>query len=723
MGRSLIHQDSRACLWYASHVHGEAGCIGSRQEMGTLKYPDTETGDDTEAVAGISFADPYRWLERENEVVHEWQRAQNRLADEYVGRWRHIDAAREGVDHYFVDRISVLPRFVGGSWYRIRLSTGSPSPCVVISSTAYGEGREIAISVSAKNGESPILTWCSPSPDGRIIAVGVCSDGSENNRIVLVDAASGDLLPGAPPQILMDAWMGGVCWLPDGSGFYFLALDGDPSQFKQVVLLHDLATCEQLRAKIPLPSNSTGYTLVTSSRDGRWAVASYGVHAPRPVALRDLTLPNSPWRPFITWVSGAVTGFVQDHRFIAITDVNASRGRVVAIPLDAENPNATDEWLELLAESDVVLRSIKLIGDHIYVTGFLETYSHVLILDRDGRFIRNLSLPGRGAIAEPLYPLMNGIPTGHPDEYYFVFSTFIESWGVYRHLPGSEVVESVCAPAIRIEGAIVEDHWARSEDGTLVPYHTVRLPTVGKAGPNPALIYAYGAFNIALLPEYPGAMAAFIAAGGIYVHGHIRGGAELGLEWWRAGRMKNKQHCYEDLYAIAEDLIAKGLTTPDLLAMTGRSNGGLMAGVVATQRPELWRALVSQVPVTDLIGILRDSYGRYAVTGEFGDPNDPAEVMRIAGFSPYHLVREGVQYPPLYIAAGANDRRSPAWHARKFAARLQAVSAAGGNPVLLRVRDNAGHGFATSRAIQRDTYADWLAFLMQELGMTPGKGV
>jgi prolyl oligopeptidase len=310
------------------------------------------------------------------------------------------------------------------------------------------------------------------------------------------------------------------------------------------------------------------------------------------------------------------------------------------------------------------------------------------------------------------------IPSGHPEEYYFVFSSFTQSWGVFRHRLLEDTVETVRAPEVNIPDAVVEDRWAVSADGVRVPYHTVRLAGVDTR-PLPALIYAYGAFNVPLLPEYPGGLAAFIAAGGLYVHGHIRGGAELGLDWWRSGRMKNKQNCFRDLYAIAEDLIKQGLSTPAQLAMTGRSNGGLMAGVAATQRPDLWRAIVAQVPVMDLIGILRDSYGSYAVAKEYADPTDPDEVTRLAGFSPYHMVKAGTAYPAVFIDAGATDPRCPAWHARKFAARLQAATVARSAPILLRVRENAGHGPATAKAVQLEGTAEWLAFVMRELGMVP----
>jgi len=685
--------------------------------MMQLSYPESKRGEDFDEAAGIRFADPYRWLERDDDEVRRWQTRQNDLSDIYVQQWPYTLELGRYLEHYLVERIATVPRFVAGQWFRAAQASAGAPPRLVVSTTAYGEGRDIAIRIAEPQAGSTVINWIAPSPDGRLVAVGLCCDGSENNRIELIDVSTGTPLANPPPQLLMDAWMGGVCWLPDAHGFYYLALEGEPQKFRQIVMFHDVRSGAHRPAPVPLPNpHSADYTLITLSRDGSYLVASHGLQAPRPVAVKDLHEPRGQWRSFITSVDGTVSGFVHEGMFIAVSDVGAPRGRVVAIPLDAADPNDSEQWRVLVSESDFVLRSIRPIGEHFYLSGFRETYSEVRVLDVHGRAVDEVPLPSKGAISESLFPLMDQVPSGHPDEYIFVFSSLIESWGVYRHVPGACALDTLRSPQVRIENAVIADHWATSADGTRIPYHTVCLKRAEGRLPAPALLYAYGAFNLALLPEYPGAMAAFIRAGGVYVHGHIRGGAEFGLEWWRAGRMKYKQNCFDDLYAIAEDLRSKGITAPDKLAMTGRSNGGLMAGVAALQRSDLWRAVVSQVPVTDLIGILRDAYGRYALSGEYADPTQPEEIRRLVTFSPYHLVRPGLRHPAFFIEAGATDPRCPPWHARKLAASMQAMTD-GGAPVLLRVRENAGHGLATPKDIQLCSYTQWLAFVMRELSM------
>jgi len=302
-------------------------------------------------------------------------------------------------------------------------------------------------------------------------------------------------------------------------------------------------------------------------------------------------------------------------------------------------------------------------------------------------------------------------------------SPLTASPGIFAHTPGEQRIATLRPPRVTLENAVVEDAWAVSSDGTRVPYHVVWHKDAkdedAKAGsPRPTLIYAYGGYNYPLAPHFPGPMAAMVGLGGNFVLAHVRGGGELGLDWWQGGQMRNKQNSYDDLYAVAEQLIARGDCTPALLALTGSSNGGLMAGVALTQRPDLWAVVVPRVPVLDLVGACREAYGRQAITEEMADVNDPAQVRRLVSFSPYHCVKDNVRYPAVFLEAGATDPRCPPWHARKFAARLQRATA-GDAPILLHVWENAGHGWATDPKITLAQNTEWLSFVWGRLGIAP----
>ncbi|MBV9847462.1 MAG: S9 family peptidase [Kutzneria sp.] len=682
-----------------------------------MTYPHTRVVEATETLAGVSFPDPYRWLEDDTEEVRSWQRAQRELADAWVLQWPHYERLREMVAHLHVDHRPVLPRFAGGHWFRVHLPRGAGQAQALVADEPMGAGRVLFDPTTECPERPPFLSWISPSPDGRTLALGVCADGSEQNMIRLVDVATGALLDDPPRHVVMDAWTGGVHWLPDSSGFFFAGLTGTALDGEQVVYLHRRSPqVSTVRVDGPAWSQERHWRTVLIAPQGRYAVAVERVLTPIPLAIAELTDEPLRWRPFVTSVPGTLAGHIIGNEYIAVTDVDAPRGRLVAIDLDAEDPNDPGCWRELVAESDAVIRSVTPVGDLLYLKEFVDTYARVRIVDTAGAAHGQVPLPGRGALVDRL-PLTSLIPQGHPDQFVFGYSSLTTSWGIYRHLPGHTDIQTLAEPRVQLDDVYVEDRWAVSADGTRVPYHVLRRTDLAVDHPRPALIFGYGGYNTPWVPEFPGAMAALALSGGLFVHAHLRGGGEFGLEWWHGGRLRNKQNCFQDLYALAEDLIAAGLSTPRSLAVTGLSNGGLLAGVAVTQRPDLWAAVIPRVPVLDLINC-RDGYSRAATSLEYADIDDPDEVHRLATFSPYHLVRDHTAYPAVFLEAGETDPRCPAWHASKFAARLQAATASDA-PILLRVWDNAGHGGATDQNTVMAQHTHWLAFALCRLGLTP----
>lgn len=680
-----------------------------------LKYPPTRQVNAVDGQAGVVFADPYRWLEENTPEVRSWQEAQAELASIYVRQWPHFEALQRSIDRFAVEvRGGFVLRFAAGHWFWMQDGN------ILTGATPLTGGRVVFDPKSEKSTrpDTPaVVLWMSPSPNGQLLAVGVCTDGSEHNTIRLVKVASGALLPNSPPQQLMDSWTGGAGWHPDSHGFFFEALDGPAQSFNRQLFFHDVGAGTQTVVALPgVDPKDRDYTIVTASTDGRYLLAHHRLSTPIPVAFKDLSTPDSPWHPFVTEVDGMLLGHVIGDRFVGFTDVNARRGRIVALALNSPTPNDPKTWTELVPESAAVIRSTYAISTHLYIAELVDTYARIRVLDREGR-LQEMPLPGKGVVQELPFPLMSLIPRGHPQAFVFTYSSLATSAAVYSHRPSAKSLTVLRPPEAILQDVVIEEFWVASADGTRVPYHTIRLKSVDVEKPQPTLINAYGGFNISWLPGFPGPMASFVAAGGVFVNANIRGGGEFGKDWWEGGRLKHKQNCYADLYAVAEDLIHSDRTRADLLAVTGGSNGGLMAGVALTQRPELWTAVIPQSPLLDVIGAMRDPYARHFLTLEYGNPDDPDEVRRMAGFSPYQLVKDGTKYPAVYIDAGDTDPRCAPWHARKLAARLQAASA-GDAPLLLHVWKNAGHGgWATDKSIQNQREAAWLAFCMMQLGM------
>ncbi|MBB4914919.1 prolyl oligopeptidase family serine peptidase [Streptosporangium saharense] len=678
----------------------------------TLRYPPARTVEVFEDVAGVRVPDPYRWLEQETDEVRHWQRRQAELATATVYEGRDRRAVQDLIRAYDSGSRPALPRHAAGRWFRAVTPPGGGAPAVVVADRPLGAGRTVID--LAGYGEA-FLSWLAPSPDGRILALGVCTDGSEHNTIHLVEVDSGRTLDGAPEQILHSAWAGGVSWLPDSGGFYFFALTGSPREFRQAVFLHRLGGATTVEP-IPVGEGSREYTLVQTSPDGRWAVAAHRVGSPVPVAVRDLSDPGARWRPFVTGCAGTVAGHVVGDSYVAVTDVGAPRGRVVAIPLDTADPGDPGTWREIVPEGETVLRSLTPVGEHLYLSEFDRTFARVRIIDRSGTVVGEVPLPGRGALSAPFFAL-TALAVGAPtDDFVFAFSTPTSSWGLYRHRPGEQEPETLIAPTVVLDASL-EEGWAVAPDGVRVPYHVVCPSGSDPARPAPTLISAYGAANVPLLPQYQPDLAAFVAAGGVLVQAYLRGGGEFGRDWYLAAHRENKRVRDSDLVAVAEHLVAEGLTAPDRLALTGGSDGGLMCGVAVTTRPDLWRAVLPREPLLDLVGGTRDPYLDFVIRKAWADPDDPEQVRRLLGLSPYELVKPGV-FPAVYVQAGAADPRCGPWHARKFVARLQAAQR-GSEPILLHVFDNAGHGAATPHDVAVAQDAEWLAFLIGTLSL-PG---
>ena len=680
--------------------------------MTKLPYPASRTVDATDGRAGVEFPDPYRWLEEETEEVRAWQRAQADLASGQVRQWPHFDALKERVAHFSLKRFQSLPKSGGGEWFWSETVDEQSQASLFVGAEPYARGRRLFDPDDVSKTRPPFLSWVSPSPDGSVVGIGLCTDGSEANSIRLIDVATGRSLPKPPEQILPDAWMGGIIWLPDSSGFFFQALTKDVAANQRAVYFHDLAAGTQTEQDLG-PIDPNEWVHIGISDDSRHAVAHRSMMAPFPFAVK--SLPDGDWRPFVTEVNASIAGYILGDDYVAVTDLDAERGRVVRIPLDCAEPNDPTAWETVVPESEAALRTLTVVANHFYVAEFVETYSRIRVFDERGQLRGSVPLPDRGALVEMPFPMMNLEHRANADAFVFAFSSLTRSAGVYRHVPGGSETETLKAPERILENVVVDDYEATSEDGTRIPYHVVRRADVESG---PSLLYAYGGFNAPWPPVFPNVMAPLVEAGALFVHCHLRGGGEFGRGWWEGGRLQNKTNCYKDLYAIAEDLAARGLSSHDQMALTGGSNGGMLCGMAITERPDLWAAVLPRVPFLDLLGSLRTAYGYAACAVEFGDPEDPDEIRRMAQFSPYNRVEPGRDYPAVFIDAGDTDPRCPPFHARKFAARLQAANPEG-QPVLVHIWENVGHGWATDEAVALEEHTEGLGFVMQHIGLTP----
>ncbi|MGW8267776.1 MAG: prolyl oligopeptidase family serine peptidase, partial [Longimicrobiales bacterium] len=298
------------------------------------------------------------------------------------------------------------------------------------------------------------------------------------------------------------------------------------------------------------------------------------------------------------------------------------------------------------------------------------------------------------------------------NRFFFTYNSFTQPTTLYLAEEDGSVREVRSLPdQFSAEGLEVEQHQATSEDGTQVPYFVVRQRIAPLDGSNPTLLTGYGGFQISSTPSYLGAFGkGWVEGGGVYVLANIRGGGEFGPSWWKAALKEDRQRAYDDFIAVAEDLISRGITSPEHLGIMGGSNGGLLVGAALTQRPDLYGAVVAQVPLLDMKRYHKLLAGA-SWMAEYGDPDDPAEWAFISRYSPYQNLREDVEYPRPFIFTTTRDDRVHPGHARKMAALMESY----GHDVLYFENVEGGHGAGVTPEQQAESMALTLAYLHKQL--------
>lgn len=681
----------------------------------TLAYPQTQQRPEAVAFGAVRYDDPYRWLEEDSDpAVAEWQRAQDALAQDYLaGLPAAPDFARRVAAIGETDDVTI-PIFAAGRWFRRYVPEDQDLAVVEICDDPAGPGRRL-IDLNAMRTDEPLsIGNFIPSPDGRKAIFTWTAGGREEPDLRVIDIDTGEaLVDGVPHRKPQN-----FAWLPDSSGFIYLALDaalaGEPSLHRVNLADPSAVTAEDLRVDHPVARPIL-------CADRRHIVLAVDHLAPRLDYILD-TQGDAGWQPFLKGVPGIFRGDILGDNFLAITDDGAPRGRLVAIPL--ATPTQRETWKEIIPPSDNVLAFVMVSGDRAVLLDWVDTYSRLRVIGQDGVIEGEIELPGRGMVnsfgANMVLPTMiDPMARGADGEILFVFSAFGQSAALYGANLDTREARQLTAPRATLDVQTL-DLEARSADGARVLYHVVARAGLDLTKPQPAVITGYGGFNVSVAPGWMGAQwAAWIAAGGVVALAHLRGGGEHGTPWFEQGRMKLKQNSFNDVHAIAEDLIARGISASDRIGVTGGSNGGVMASAVAVQRPDLYRASVPVVPITDVLGRVRDPVTMVSSL-DYGDPADPVMAEVINSWSPYQNVRDSIAYPALLIDCGANDPRCPPWHGRKFAARVQQATT-GDRPVLLRVRADAGHG-SVGRAQKERMSADILAFFAHQLGLASETG-
>ena len=673
--------------------------------------PPTRADDVVEVLHGIEVADPYRWLEDgDDPEVRAWTAAQNARTREVLDAVDERRTLHRRLTELLDARVVLGGRVAGERLFTVERGGGLDQSALFVRSALdpTTEPRLLVQPQRLEGDDTAALDWYHPSPDGRLVALGLSTGGDERSTLRVLDVVTGELLD----DVIAHTRAASVAWLPGGEAFAYTrypdptSVPAEERGYHRTVWWHELGHHpghdELVFGDLP---DDTAWPDVSLSRDGRWLLLHVSLGWDRV----DVHVVDRTTGARTTVIEGvaARTGFeVVDDRLVGTTTLDAPRGRVVAAPLTDPTP---DRWETLVPEGDPVIEGLVATSRSLLVLSTRSAVSRLTVHDQGGGEPCEVPLPDAGTVVS-----LDG--SEDRDEAWLSLTSFARPPQLFRWTPAGVEPWGDDTGPVDPADFVVDQVFYRSTDATPVSLFLVRHRGTDPGPTTPTVLTGYGGFAATMAPEYSATVVAHCEAGGVWALAGLRGGSEEGEDWHRAGMREHKQQVFDDFAAAADWLVAEGRTSREHLAIRGGSNGGLLVAAALTQRPDLCRAVHCAVPLTDMVRFPRFLIARLWIP-EYGDPDVAEELAWLFAYSPYHRVVDGTCYPAVLITTGEEDSRVDPCHARKFAARLQAATTCGDDhPVLVRVEPRAGHGQGKPVSRQAEEAADVLTFLGITLG-------
>jgi prolyl oligopeptidase len=683
--------------------------------------PATRIDEVVETFHGEQLTDPYRWLEDgDSAATRAWVAAQNAYTRSVLGAVPVRELVHARLDVLLTSGSVGTPVIRGQRFFYERRDGRQDQPVLVVRDGIADEERTLLDPSALRVDGTIALDWWAPSRDGRLLAYGTSEGGTELSTLRVLDVDSGADLPA---EIIPFTRAASIAWLPDGSGFYYTrnpspgTVPPGDEMYNRHVFFHrlgqdwsdDLAIFGAGRAREDWP-------YVSLSEDARWLVVEISQGWARTEIYRlDRDHPEGGFVAIHAGVDAIAEAEFAGNRLLVRTNQDAPNYALYEVDLDQP---ARANWRLMRAEhADRVLNGVRAIAGRVVLDEMHNATSQLHLRDLDDPLETTVELPTSGTI--------RGIGGEWSGERITIgFTSFAQPPAAYLVDPATgrtQVFAQGALPAGFDPSAYeVRQEWYPSKDGTRISMFLIHRRGLTLDANTPTLLTGYGGFNVSRTPTFVSALPLWLDAGGVYALPNLRGGGEYGEAWHQAGMLGRKQNVFDDFIAAAEWLIARGVTRPERLAISGGSNGGLLVGAALTQRPDLFQAVVCQVPLLDMLRYHHLRIARLWIA-EYGDPEDPAQAAWLRAYSPYHRVRAGERYPATLLTTAEGDSRVDPMHARKMTARLQLATASAA-PILLRVEASAGHGQGKPRNKQLAEATDIWSFLFWQLGVTPAQG-
>ncbi|MBD2771037.1 prolyl oligopeptidase family serine peptidase [Iningainema tapete] len=678
-----------------------------------LTYPTSRKSDQVDNYHGTQVADPYRYLEDPDSAeTKAWVEAQNKVTFGYLNEIPAREKIKQRLTQVWNYEKYSLPFKEGANYFYFK-NDGLQNQSVLYTLTSLDAEPKVLIDPNKLSEDGTIaLAGLSISENGKLLAYGLSTSGSDWQEWKVRDVETGKDLQDHLKWIKFS----GASWTHDHKGFFYSRYDEPKEKGKledvnyyQKLYYHRLGTPQSEDILIYQRSDQKEWGFSGDvTEDGRYLIISVwlGTDPKNLVFYKDLTNPKAE-------VVELINKFEADYSFIDNidsifyfrTDLNASRGRVIAI--DTKN-SSTGGAQEIIPQAAETLESVGILNNQFVADYLKDARSQIKIFDLKGNFVREVELPGIGSVSG-----FNG--KRNDTETFYSFTSFTTPGTIYRYDMVSGKSQVFRQPKVDFNPAEYETKqvFYRSKDGTQVPIFITHKKGIKLDGNNPTYLYGYGGFNVSLTPFFSVSNLIWMEMGGVTAIANLRGGGEYGEEWHQAGMKLKKQNVFDDFIAAAEWLIANKYTKSAKLAIGGGSNGGLLVGACMTQRPDLFGAALPDVGVMDMLRFHKFTIG-WAWISEYGTPENLEEFKALYAYSPLHNLKAGTAYPATMITTADHDDRVVPAHSFKFAATLQAAHA-GDAPVLIRIQTKAGHGAGKPTTKIIEEAADKWAFLVRTL--------
>lgn len=669
-------------------------CLSAAMTLFAAPPPATRKDTAVDVLHGVSIPDPYRWLEDQNSPeTRTWLKAQMDYTKAFVNAVPQRAAiAKRLTELMRVESLEVS--HFGEYFFFLKRTPEQDQPVLLARHGADGKD-EVLIDPNPWGG-SKSVSILDHSVDGKLLVYGIRKGGEDEVEVHFLNVETrkefGEVLPS-------DRYLS-VNLLPGGAGaVYCRATKDGPRLFEQTFGQQPkLLFGEQL---------GPSHLLYTGlSADGRYLlITSMLGSASEKDEVTVLRMADRKTIEINRETAAAFKGEIGGDTLFLLTNWNAPRQRVLAV--DLNRPERAN-WKEIIPQSAWNIESMALTGGHVAINTLENVLPKTRLYTPAGKLVREIRFPGIGTGSN-----LSG--SWADDVAFTTFRSFTEPPTTFLHSIAKGTSREFYRQKVPVEKmkVNVEQKWFASKDGTKIPMFIAARADRKRDGSVPTILYGYGGFTVSVTPNFSAIYNWWIEHGGAVAIVNLRGGAEFGEEWHKAGMLDKKQNVFDDFIGAAEWLIANKYTSRERLAIYGGSNGGLLVGAAMTQRPELFGAVVCAVPLLDMVRFHLFKVARYW-TPEYGSAEDPQQFAYIYKYSPYQNVKDGTKYPATMFVTGDSDTRVDPLHARKMAARVQAASGSG-KPVLLHYDTEGGHSAGLPVGKLIDNAADLLAFLVSQV--------